>query len=110
MELLILWLVFGILAAVVANGKNRSTGAWFVLGALFGPFALVVGLLPRLPDSVAMARKAGIPGATVAERLRPCPYCAEQIQPAAIKCRFCGESVPPESEAASQRGYFAGVE
>ena len=26
--------------------------------------------------------------------LRPCPLCAERIQPAAVKCRFCGADVP----------------
>jgi hypothetical protein len=27
--------------------------------------------------------------------LRPCPFCAESIQAAAVKCRFCSQSVEP---------------
>ena len=85
MEFLIIWVVCGLLALVVANGKGRSGCGWGLLGFLFGPLGLLAAVgMPKVDKA-----------APVAQDLRPCPMCAEPIQKAAVKCRFCHSDVSP---------------
>lgn len=52
MELILLWLLFAFTALVIASGKRRSKGGWFLAGFLLGPFALImVACLPALPEA-----------------------------------------------------------
>jgi hypothetical protein len=54
---IVIWLICGIGAAMVASSKGRDTCGWFFIGVLIGPFALlVVGFMaPASKSSVGLA-------------------------------------------------------
>jgi hypothetical protein len=88
---LVVWLVFGFLTAVVASGRGHGGCLWFGSGLLLGPLALPFALL--LPEDIAVRTtrllKAG------SHRL--CPYCAEAVQAAAVRCRHCAADLSSSS-------------
>lgn len=47
----LLWILFPIFSALIASSKGRSGGNWFFIGLLFGPFGLLVGLMPALNNT-----------------------------------------------------------
>lgn len=70
-----LWVLLAIAVGVLASrGFGRSGVGWCVLALIFSPLiGLLLFILPA--------------------RRRPCPFCAELIQPSAVVCRFCGRDV-----------------
>jgi uncharacterized protein YcfJ len=104
-----LWLflafVSGMIGHAIGHGKGRG-GEGAFLGFFLGFVGwIAVGLMAptaevraartnEMVDALAAAGSRS-PGSSS----RPCPWCAEQIQPAAVLCRFCGRQVPPQSGA-----------
>jgi hypothetical protein len=76
----ILWLLCGVVAAVTASQKGRSGLGWFIIGALLGPFGLLIFFLPESSGKAA------------ADRI--CPQCAAGNRPEALFCQQCGQPLP----------------
>ena len=96
------WIAVALACALVgmAIGDRKGRGAQgFWLGLVLGIFGVViVAVLSPTPDAQARTNHEMVPAVPTLygePSLRPCPWCAEQIQPAAIICRYCGRDVEP---------------
>jgi uncharacterized protein (DUF58 family) len=113
MEVLTIWVVVAIVAAIVASNKGRSGVGWFFLCILLTPLAILVLLaLPRLsppaPQPVRVIEE--VEGPT-----KICPQCAENVRAAAKICRFCrhefavAEETAPRGLPALGSGFVVGA-
>lgn len=89
MEWLLIWLVLGVVAGMIASSKQRSFLGFFVLGLLIPLIGIVAAVVAK-PNVAAREDAELRQGGRV-----KCPHCAELIRSEAAVCRFCGRDVGP---------------
>src|SRR5262252_9500068 len=89
-EILICYMAFTFLGAIIAGAKGRSAIGFFLLGLFLSPLISIIAALVVKPNQKALEREAMWKGES-----RKCPFCAELVRAEAIVCRYCSNELPP---------------
>jgi hypothetical protein len=51
MSVVVIWLLFGVIASVIAMNRGCSGFGWFLLGIVLGPFAIALAFMPKKTEA-----------------------------------------------------------
>ncbi len=81
-----------------AKKKGRSKAAWTLIALVTGILIPAIIIATIAPIAPAPTTAAITP---INQASRKCPYCAEVIQPDAIKCKHCMEMLNTDVDEAT---------
>ena len=82
-----IWIMCGIVSAVIASNKGRNACGWCILGFLIGPFGILLSAVMST-DQEKLDQEAIRKGVK-----KRCKYCHALIPASAVKCQHCGSEV-----------------
>lgn len=89
-----LWVVCGLIAAVIYQNKGRSWIVGLLAGVIFGPLGVIFAAITST-DQAGKDRQALSSGGAV-----KCPHCAELIRSDAKVCKHCQRDVAVVEQSA----------
>jgi len=106
MWIVFLWLVFSVVAGIIAGSKNRSGIGYFLISIVLSP---IVGLLLAAFLPVIVEAPKTVVEVDPVETHTKCPECRELVLIDARKCKHCGAALTPttpptEEEIMAQHG------
>lgn len=85
------WLIFSIVAGIIAGARGRSGFGYFLLSIVLTPLIGII-LAAALPN----LNVTKDPDAPTSETHVRCPDCRELVRIDATKCKHCGVALTPQ--------------